>query len=124
MASHICIFEDTQCLQFLPLVYVRPVYDLRCGIFSLREKILWAYPRASVSLQCRESLAVSIKVREPQCSVNELPAAECLFINGRLIADDKISKKIPLTSKQDVVYIAHGQVVAAYLSGKNVESKI
>ena len=120
MAPQICIFEDDHFAQFLPLVHFRPVYSLRCGIFSLKEKILRAYPRANITVQCRESLALCIKSRKPQFSVNEIPAQECLFINGRVLADQTLAKKIPLTAKQDVVYVTGDQVIAAYVSGKNL----
>ena len=121
MAPQICIFEDDHFAQFLPLVHLRPVFALRCGIFSLKEKIQRAYPRANISIQCRKSLAVCIKSRKPQFSVNEIPASECLFINGRVLADQTLGKKIPLTAKQDVVYISNDQLIAAYVSGKNIE---
>ena len=121
MAPQICIFEDDHVSQFLPLVHFRPVYALRCGIFSLKEKIVRAYPRANTAIQCRKSLAGCIKLRKPQFSVNEIPAAECLFINGRVLADQSLAKKIPLTSKQDIVYVSNGQVLAAYVGGANLD---
>ena len=121
MAQQICIFEDDHFAQFLPLVHFRPVYSLRCGIFSLKEKILRAYSPANTTVQCRKSLALCIKSRKPQFSVNEIPASECLFINGRVLADQTLAKKIPLTAKQDVVYISNDQLIAAFVGGKNLE---
>ncbi len=121
MAPQICIFEDDHFTQFLPLVYFRPIYSLRCGIFSLKEKILRAYPSANITVQCRESLAFCIKSRKPQFFVNEIPGGECLFINGRVLADQLLAKKIPLTSKQNVVYVANDNLIAAYVSGTNLE---
>lgn len=52
----ICIFEDSECQDFLPLVYNRPVYDLRYGIYSLLEKIILQYHNTEISLLCREYL--------------------------------------------------------------------
>ena len=121
MAPQICVFEDEHFKQFLPLVYFRPVFALRSGIFSLKEKLSRAYPRANISIQCRKSLALCIKSRKPQFSVNEIPSSECLFINGRVLADRSLAKKVPLTAKQDVVYISGDQLVAAFVSGKNLE---
>ena len=121
MAPQICIFEDDHFSQFLPLVHFRPVYALRCGIFSLKEKLLRAYPRANVAIQCRKNLALCIKDRKPQFSVNEIPGEDCLFINGRILSDQSLARKVPLTSKQDVVYISKGQILAAYVSGANLE---
>ena len=121
MAPQICIFEDNHFAKFYPLVYFRPVYALRCGIFSLKEKIQRAYPQANVAVQCRESLALCIKFRKPQFSVNEIPAAECLFINGSVLADQTLAKIIPLTAKQDLVYVSNDRVIAAYVSSMNLE---
>jgi hypothetical protein len=35
----IVFFEDEGCRTFLPLTHTRPVCDLRCGIFTLRERV-------------------------------------------------------------------------------------
>jgi UDP-N-acetylglucosamine diphosphorylase / glucose-1-phosphate thymidylyltransferase / UDP-N-acetylgalactosamine diphosphorylase / glucosamine-1-phosphate N-acetyltransferase / galactosamine-1-phosphate N-acetyltransferase len=121
MVPHICIFEDNLYQQFLPLVHFRPVYSLRCGIFSLKEKILRAYPAAQTSVQCRKSLALCIKSRKPEFSVNEIAGSDCLFINGRVIADQNLAAAMPATAKEDVVYISRGQLVGAYVSGKNLD---
>ncbi len=39
MIDSILIFEDDSNHLLFPLTYTRPVYDLRCGILTLREKI-------------------------------------------------------------------------------------
>ncbi|PMP87485.1 MAG: hypothetical protein C0183_02245, partial [Roseiflexus castenholzii] len=52
----IVLFEDEGCRTFLPLTYTRPVCDLRCGIFTLRERVqaLTGKPPAVI---CRPHLA-------------------------------------------------------------------
>ena len=72
MAGTICIFEDPQYAKLLPLVYTRPVYDLRCGILTLREKIHRAYPTANIALLCRPYLAEVVKQQNPGTQVNEV----------------------------------------------------
>jgi UDP-N-acetylglucosamine diphosphorylase / glucose-1-phosphate thymidylyltransferase / UDP-N-acetylgalactosamine diphosphorylase / glucosamine-1-phosphate N-acetyltransferase / galactosamine-1-phosphate N-acetyltransferase len=113
MVTHICIFEDAKVDRLFPLVYFRPVYNLRCGITSLREKVIRAYPKATVSLHCRPYLADSVRLRYPKLHVNEIPASECLFINGRVIADQNLARKIPIGSKKDVLYVHDDVPVAA-----------
>ncbi|MBI3586061.1 MAG: GlmU family protein [Ignavibacteriales bacterium] len=120
MANFVCIFEDVHYSQLLPLVYFRPVYNLRCGILSLKEKLFSAYPKAEFSIHCRTYLADYMKVKNPGVRVNEISGDECLFINGRVIADEEFSKKIPLNEKNDIVYVYKNQVVAARVSGKNL----
>mgnify|MGYP000925469157 FL=1 len=35
----VCIFEGEQYKHLYPLVYMHPIYDLRCGIKTIKEKI-------------------------------------------------------------------------------------
>ena len=120
MVRRICIFEDSQYAQFLPLVYFRPVYDLRCGIFQLKEKILLRSQKTAVTLQCRSYLAGSVQRDNPGMSVNEIPTDECLFINGRVLASPKLLKKISSTAPEDIAYMHGSQVVAAFVHGENL----
>ena len=89
---HICIFEDEFYRKLLPLVHFRPVYDLKCGITSLREKITRRYPHAELVLHVRDYLMDVVSERNPGVSVNEMPssAREVLFVNGRLLMSDKV----------------------------------
>lgn len=121
MSATICIFEDTHYDRLLPLVFFRPVYNLKSGIFSLKEKIIRRYPNATVTLHCRPYLADYMRLRNPSVRVNDIPGTECLFINGRVIAHDEFEKHIPLKSKSDVVYVHNGEVIAARVSGTNLK---
>ncbi len=123
MADTICIFEDPQYVKLLPLVYTRPVYDLRCGILTLREKIQRACSKANIALLCRPYLADVVKQQNSNVQVNEVHATNCLLINGRVIADEQFAKKIPLKGK-DAVYISGNTVVAVRMSaGGHVSMK-
>lgn len=121
MTVAICIFEDTQYNKLHPISYTRPVYDLRCGITTLREKICRAYPRVKVALHCRRYLSDVVKRDNPDTSVNGIQADSCLFINGRAIADDKFAAKIPLKGT-DATYVKDDTVVAARVSGSKLEA--
>jgi len=57
MNETVILFEDEGCRLFLPLVYSRPVFDLRCGIFTLRERVAALLGRQPAAI-CREHLAV------------------------------------------------------------------
>ncbi len=116
MPDAICIFEDEQCENLLPLTYFRPVYDLRCGILSLRGKILRAYPGSSQVLHCRPYLADLVREQNPGTNVNVVSGGRALFVNGRLIAGRALAKRIPLKGN-DVVFLAGESVVAARVSG-------
>jgi len=121
MTATICIFEDSQYNKLHPISYTRPVYDLRCGITTLLEKIRRSYPRVKVVLHCRGYLSEVVKRDNPGISVNEIQADKCLFINGRILADEKFAAKIPLKGT-DVVYMKDDTVVAARVSGGKLEA--
>ena len=118
--THICIFEDPACTQFLPLAYFRPVYNLRCGITSLKEKIILQFPGAGVTIHCRSYLAEYMRLRNPQFRVNEIPGKECLFVNGRVVAGEPFKKAVSGKRTSDVVYMKGDVVVAARVSGANL----
>ena len=119
----ICIFEDINYTNFEPLVFSRPVYDLVCGITSLKEKILRSYGDVKYSLHCRPYLADLVKKENSKVPVNKIEDEQCLFINGRLIAPQNLSELLPLLTAEDKVYVNGETVIAAYLSGKNLEYK-
>ena len=120
MASALCLFEDTDYRKLLPLVYTRPVYDLRCGTCTLGEKIIRQYSGATVIAHCRGELVSAIKNVYHGLLVNELPHDSCLLINGRLLADKNLPEKIPLQG-EDCLFISGETLVAARVSGKNLE---
>lgn len=120
----ICIFEDINYTNFEPLVFSRPVYDLVCGITSLKEKILRSYGDLKYSLHCRPYLADVVMKENPAALINKIEDDHCLFINGRIIAPQNLSEIIPLLPTEDKVFVNGETVIAAYLSGKNLDYKI
>jgi UDP-N-acetylglucosamine diphosphorylase/glucosamine-1-phosphate N-acetyltransferase len=119
MADSICIFEDDHYGNFLPLTYFRPVYDLRCGMTTLREKILRSYPGVPARLHCRRYLTDLVREQNLRVAVNSGNARRSLFINGRLVAEDSIAKRLRLKGN-DVVFLQGDTVVAARVSDANL----
>jgi UDP-N-acetylglucosamine diphosphorylase/glucosamine-1-phosphate N-acetyltransferase len=117
MTQNICLFEDNQFDHLLPLTYFRPVYDLRCGILTLREKVQRQYTGLPVSLHCRSYLAGALQERSPGTPVNAINSAATLFINGRVIVDDQLASAIT-PQGEDVVFSAGEVVIAARVSGE------
>ncbi len=120
MVDSICIFEGIYYKRLLPLVYMRPEYDLRCGILTLREKIQRSYPDIPVSLHCRGYLTETMKENNPNYHINEIVGKSCLFVNGRALADSTFAEKVPLNG-EDVLYVNADQVVAARVSGTKLD---
>jgi UDP-N-acetylglucosamine diphosphorylase/glucosamine-1-phosphate N-acetyltransferase len=99
---------------------MRPVYDLRCGILTLREKIVRRYPGATVALGCRSYLADLVREQNHGIPVNQVPGERCLFINGRVLAGDDIARIIPAEG-EDALYVSKDIPVAARVSGRRLE---
>jgi UDP-N-acetylglucosamine diphosphorylase/glucosamine-1-phosphate N-acetyltransferase len=121
MVDSICVFEDTAYRNLLPLVHLRITSDLRCGITTLREKIERTYPGIPLSLHCRGYLADLVREQNLGVPVNNVQGTSCLFVNGRLIADESLPKIVP-TEGPDAMYISRESVVAARLSGTTLDA--
>lgn len=119
----ICIFEDINFSNFEPLVFSRPVYDLVCGIDSLKQKIIRSYKNARFSLHCRPYLTETVRRDNLGFEVNKISDDQCLFINGRIIAPSNLSDLLPLVFGEDKVIVNGETVIAAYLSGENLDYK-
>jgi len=113
----VAVFEDNLYQNFLPLAYSRPVFELRCGIYSFLERITLQYPDTEVNLFCREYLKNLTAESHPH-SINETVSNDkgCLFINGRLLT----STPIPIAGKEEIG-ICDDEIVYARLSRKNSE---
>jgi UDP-N-acetylglucosamine diphosphorylase / glucose-1-phosphate thymidylyltransferase / UDP-N-acetylgalactosamine diphosphorylase / glucosamine-1-phosphate N-acetyltransferase / galactosamine-1-phosphate N-acetyltransferase len=120
----ICIFEDINYSNFEPMVFSRPVYDLLCGMDSLKEKIVRSYGKVKISLHCRPYLTEIVQSQNPNCLVNRIEDSECLFINGRVIAPENLAEILPLIPSGDKIFVNEETVVAAYLSGEDLQHKI
>jgi UDP-N-acetylglucosamine diphosphorylase/glucosamine-1-phosphate N-acetyltransferase len=116
----ICIFEDEQYLNFEPLIYSRPVYDLICGMTTLKEKIIRLFPKERITLKCRSYLEPFIKVENLKRKVNQLEDDDYLFINGRIVAPSNLKNILSTKSGEEKVFISKGQVVAAKVSKKRI----
>ncbi|MFQ6067637.1 MAG: putative sugar nucleotidyl transferase [bacterium] len=110
MSRALCIFEDRKVENFYPLTLTRPVYELRCGISNLWEKIS-RISEGSLHLLCREYLSRVTSQRINKARVNQLQDlkdGDILFVNGRvLFLDEEIAlegdEKIAVQG-QDIVY--------------------
>ncbi|MDI6804670.1 MAG: putative sugar nucleotidyl transferase [Bacteroidota bacterium] len=118
----IYIFEDEGYQNFLPLTYFRPVYDLRCGALSLKEKIEKYLKNKVTGLHTRNELSGVTKESYPKKDINNFPTDYSLFINGRIIADKNFFKEIKFEKSIDQLFISGDTIVAAYLTPQTLES--
>ncbi len=80
------IFEDDQFDHFLPLAYVRGVFELKTGATTLAAKIERAAGQAADALLVRDYLVPVVSGRYPKAAVNDLSklSGEVLFVNARV----------------------------------------
>jgi UDP-N-acetylglucosamine diphosphorylase/glucosamine-1-phosphate N-acetyltransferase len=112
---------DSGAENLKPLTWVRSPYDLRCGIMTLREKILKAYGQETCGLGTRDYLEEVYKEKNPGFKVNEVAGDSALVINGRVIFNADLAAKIPVEGA-DKIYKCGEEVVAARLSGDNLKA--
>ncbi len=82
------VFEDEKYDQLYPLSLTRAVFELKCGITSLMEKIRRTYPANETSYFLRDYIAPMFKKRYPSDSVNDIQSVmgkDILIINGRCL---------------------------------------
>ena len=118
----ICIFEDGKSTDLEPLNYTRPVYDLVCGMTMIRKKILRLFPGVPYSLHTRPYLNDFFSERNPEIAVNKISSDSCLFINGRILPPVNFKELIQFDKKEDKLFVCQNQIVAAKVSGKNLDN--
>lgn len=87
----ITLFEESP-EAFFPLTWLRPVFELRCGHFSPRERLETLIPSAQIGVFVRPELAEVYREEHPGIRVNDeagLAEDSTLLINGRWLGDPR-----------------------------------
>ncbi len=116
---HICIFEDNKVDNFYPLTLSHPVYDLVCGMKTLREKILRYFPNSSQTLFCRKYLEETVKQNNPGIGVNLLEDDNYLFINGRVLIDENFFEQVGKNTAEKVL-VKDNVLIAAKVTSETI----
>lgn len=90
--DRIAFFEDSRWEQFVPLALLRPVFELRCGHFTVRERVLTTLAPADWGVLLRPVLQETYAEEHPAASVNceaWLRFGPTLCINGRWLGDPR-----------------------------------
>jgi UDP-N-acetylglucosamine diphosphorylase/glucosamine-1-phosphate N-acetyltransferase len=119
MIDSVCLFEDSNYKQLFPLVYFRPVYDLRCGILTLKEKVQHFFQTVPIALHCRGLLSDLVKQQNPGSLVNNIKGNTCLFINGRVIVNSNFIKQIE--TDNDTLFVMGDKILAMRISGSKLD---
>ncbi|MBT6120062.1 hypothetical protein HOH45_01190 [bacterium] len=120
---NICLYEDDKYHFLYPLTYVKPSYDLLIGFDTLFDKFKRFFNYANITLHCRAHLKPIERLKHSEFAVNQInTGAPCLFINGRTILTEQLFEIITnFEQDRDFVLTHKGQVIAAYLSEKNLD---
>ncbi len=107
-----CIYEDSAYTSFLPITHLRPVFDLRCGTFTLAERISRVLPSRHVFVSARTPL---LPILEQPTSVGGRTKIDepLVLINGRALADRNLHKVLRSRLKPGKAYRNDHDVVAA-----------
>lgn len=110
----VAFFEDKGAANFTPVALTRPVFELVCGQFSLRDRVLRQAKPTEWGAFLRSWLAETYRVREPAAHVNDtlwLSRGPTLLINGRWVPTSSALASL----KSDEVAVIDGTIVALTL---------
>ncbi len=113
------IFEDRHYRRFLPIAWLRPVFELRCGHGPLYEKILRNHPGLPVAFFCRDYLAETFAARAPQGATVNDPAAledDLLVFGGSLLAGDF---RLDSRGREELLLDAEGELLCARIGRRH-----
>jgi len=117
---NLCLYEDPAVRAFGPHTLLRPVFGLRCGAFTLVEKLVRAFPDATLALMVRPELEEWTRLLYPTAAVGEPPEEETLFVNGRLCMTDDEVLHFLAASPLEASFMADGTLFAAKVSAGRV----
>lgn len=112
MNPDLCIYEDANAANLSPLSLTRSAYELRCGMFSLVEKLVRHFPGHRVRYFVRKHLVSLVAESHDSAQINTVPDEASYFINGRFVLHDFPEA----TFAESTAFVCNGQVVGAYLA--------
>jgi len=115
----ICLFEDEHFENFLPLIYTKPVFELKSGMFTFRERIQRIFQDYPLVLSMRDYLVPKFQRLLPN-AINNPDAIEddILLVNGALVVGKQTKQLIRTKLGKNVAMLQNNRVVLAHLSEK------
>jgi len=86
----VVFFEDERATQLAPIALTRPVFELLCGCFSMRERALRSLKPSAWGALVRSELRDVVREEHPRASINDpigLRDGPTLLVNGRWLFD-------------------------------------
>lgn len=82
----VTIYEDEAYDELYPLTYLRPAFQVLCGLSSLVDRAVRLLPGARINLVTRKQFSELLSLLFPEFSVNEPSEKSGLFLNGRILS--------------------------------------
>lgn len=115
------LFEDPVATNLLPLTWTRPVWELRCGAWTLRQAIEDAYSLRATHLHTRAPLA-EVVGEWSNLPINTFPDnGMVLVINGRLLADRTLPRQLPMFGDPHRYLAPDGSLLGAWLPADQLQ---
>ena len=83
------IFDDNKSENFYPLTLNRAIFDLRCGVLKLRQRIENLLDVEESYLIVADYLHNFYEEKHPDSKINMLPSDEITLINGRVLTQNQ-----------------------------------
>ena len=110
------IFEDSKFENLYPLNLLRASFDVKAGVFSMKERIERYLPvGTSVMLYVRDEIFDLTKVNNTN-PINEIPDEDTIFLNGRVVYSQKILDWVTKNMSMNSVINFEDTIVAAKIS--------
>lgn len=118
MKSAVYIYEDNSVKNFNPLALTRPVYELLCGILTLKEKIAGHFPHHEILCSGRNTLAKVYNFNK----FPDLPEdiEDIVLLNGRVLINSEIANIINFSHTGSKFSIG-GKIAAVKIKFKYAE---
>jgi len=117
---NLVIFEDEFTDNLYPFSLIRPVFEMKCGMFTLKDRILNEFDKPDLILQMRNYLVSVVRDDYPGIKINNLSIDnnknDYIFINGALVFNSEYKNTI--LSHNNTIFLKNGRVLAANIKGK------
>ena len=121
----VAFYEDSAAAQFSPIALMRPVFELICGRFSLRARVMGQIGHSDWGVFIRHHLAEVYREEYPEAHVNDrawLSRSPTLLINARWLPTTTALRSLRDNEvgliDDTVVYLTIDPAAAASFSGR------
>jgi UDP-N-acetylglucosamine diphosphorylase / glucose-1-phosphate thymidylyltransferase / UDP-N-acetylgalactosamine diphosphorylase / glucosamine-1-phosphate N-acetyltransferase / galactosamine-1-phosphate N-acetyltransferase len=117
------IFEDNKYTNLYPLNLLRASFDLKAGVFSMKDRIERYLPVGeSVTLFVRDEISKLAK-KNNKNPVNQIPDEDTVFLNGRVVFSQRFLNWIMKDMSMNSVLHFEDNVVAAKMSFDEINKR-